>query len=68
MADERHIFRFQGVLNFSRNPVFSGNFPFGETTLGLHSKWNFESLAVNGKQPLCRFFFSIVVYTENTTV
>ena len=49
-----------GILDYlSRNPVFSGNFPFGKTKIGLPFTFQpklIRIFVVNGKQPIFQGF------------
>ena len=52
MINTFSVWKFRlGILDYLlRNPVFSGNFPFGN--YHLHSNRNFRIFVVNDKQPL----------------
>ena len=70
MVNTSSVWKFRlGILDYlSRNPVFSGNFPFGKTKLGLHSNRNSRTFVVKGtKQPKPRKKDGIPVAFQSNT-
>ena len=56
MVNTFSVWKFRlGILDYlSRNPVFSGDIPFGKTKIGL--PFTFQPIfVVNGKQPLLQW-------------